>query len=658
MNYRSDIDGLRTIAVFLVILGHAGFTTVSGGFIGVDVFFVISGFLITSIIAPKIKDKTFSIGWFLSRRIKRLMPVLFFIIAASVLLFSFVMLPQDLVKFYRSIIWVILYGANFFFWREHGGYFDGNSSEVPLLHTWSLAVEEQYYLVWPIMLMVMFKFLGPKRTIALSLFICIVATIFSQWGTEVTIGAAYYLLPTRFFELLVGSCLALGWRYLPKPSSIIQNTLSLFGLALIIFGAFYLTEHHSFPGYNALYPVIGTALIIYANGGLVSRFLSTKPMVYSGNISYSLYLWHWPILAFIRYSSIELTLLVQLAVIALTYILSMFSYRFIEEPFRNIKLNQFTPIALKLYCLPAALIIAFVLFGINQKGFENRFSDELVIQEKALNSFASDSRKNCHSALRDSERLPQKNCTIGQNKPNEIKVFVIGDSHANHIVPFIDVLTKDATLTGQDYTLDRCLPFINLGWGSNLYKANVCKNRNELAFNHVRDNQFDYVVLAASWPEIATRRIFTERRVTDDGKKLSLLTAQFEKTLDWIKSSGAIPVIVEDIPTLGGLSPKCTIKKELFNQALNCETSRNKNELIGELIQKIQISNPDVVIIKPQELICKNNVCQMAIGGIPLYRDEDHLNEVGAAKLGENYIKQFGNPLVAKNIKPILSSDN
>lgn len=657
MNYRSDIDGLRTIAVLLVILNHAGFTAISGGFIGVDVFFVISGFLITSIIAPKIKDKTFSIGWFLSRRIKRLMPVLFFIIIASILLFSFVMLPQDLVKFYRSIVWVILYGANFFFWREHGGYFDGNSSEVPLLHTWSLAVEEQYYLVWPIMLMVMFKFLGSKRTIALSLFICIAATIFSQWGTEVTIGAAYYLLPTRFFELLVGSCLALGWRYLPKPSVIVQNTLSLSGLALIIFGAFYLTEHHSFPGYNALYPVIGTAFIIYASGGLVGRFLSTKPMIYSGNISYSLYLWHWPILAFIRYTSIELTLSAQVAVIVLTYLLSMFSYRFIEEPFRNIKLNQFTPIALKLYCLPAALIIGFALLGINQKGFESRFSNDLVIQEKAVNSFASDSRKNCHSALRNSERLPQKDCTFGKTAPIQTKIFVIGDSHANHIVPFINVLTKNANLTGQDYTLDRCLPFVNLGWGSNLYKANACKYRNTLALDHVRDNQFDYVVLAASWPEIATRRIFTDHKVIDDIEKLTLLTNQFEETLKLIKSSGAIPIIIEDIPTLGGLSPKCTIKKELFNPTLQCKTSRNKNKLIGELIKKVQINNPDIVIIKPQALICKKNVCEMAIDGIPLYRDEDHLNEVGAAKLGESYIKQFGNPFMVKSTQSILNGN-
>ena len=153
MNYRRDIDGLRTIAVFLVILNHAGFSFFSGGFVGVDVFFVISGFLITTIIYSALQQDKFSMAWFLGRRIKRLMPVLLFILLITTIVYSFIMLPQDLMKYYRSIIWVVLYVGNFFFWREHGGYFDGGSAEVPLLHTWSLAVEEQYYFIWPLMLM-------------------------------------------------------------------------------------------------------------------------------------------------------------------------------------------------------------------------------------------------------------------------------------------------------------------------------------------------------------------------------------------------------------------------------------------------------------------------------------------------------------------------
>jgi len=658
LNYRSDIDGLRTIAVFLVILNHVGFTFITGGFVGVDVFFVISGFLITSIIYPKLKDKTFNFAWFLSRRVKRLMPVLFFIVFCTIILFSFVMLPSDLVKFYRSVIWVILYAGNFFFWREYGGYFDGGSQEAPLLHTWSLAVEEQYYFIWPIMLAIMVRYIGAKLTIWLTIAMCIIATIFSQWGTEVTIGAAYYLLPTRFFELLVGSCLALSWQYLAKPSAIFQHLLSIIGLLMIVLSSLILTEHHSFPGYNALYPVIGTALIIYARSGVINKFLTTKLMTYTGNISYSLYLWHWPLIALVSYTSTELTLTIQLAIILITYLLSMLSYRYIEEPFRHMKLPSFKQVALKLYCLPAALLIFTVSVGVYNNGFVDRFSPEIVHQETAVNSFASESRQQCHSALRNSNVLPDPQCTFGDSQATESpKLFILGDSHANHIVPFLEALAIDAQLTGQDYTLDRCLPLFDLGWGSNLYKANKCKDRNTLASEHIKNNSFDYVVLAASWPEIATRRIFTDQRIESNDEKRKLLTEQFDYTLGLIVNSGATPIIIEDIPTLGGLSPKCTIKKSIYNDSLNCQTNKNSNHLISNLVQNIRSKYPQLIVLRPQDIICTGKICKMDVDNTPIYRDEDHLNEVGAKLLGEKYILSIGNPLKkiqkAKQLNPV-----
>jgi len=659
LNYRRDIDGLRTIAVFLVILNHAGFSFFSGGFVGVDVFFVISGFLITTIIYSALQQNKFSMAWFLGRRIKRLMPVLLFILLITTIVYSFIMLPQDLMKYYRSIIWVVLYVGNFFFWREHGGYFDGGSAEVPLLHTWSLAVEEQYYFIWPLMLMLAYKYLGSKGTIIFSIVGCIAATIFSQWGTEVTIGAAYYLLPTRFFELLVGSCLALGWGYLPKPNQFFSHLLSLLGLTLIIGSALLLNEHSAFPGYNALYPVIGTALIIYSSNGIINKLLSYRPMVYTGNISYSLYLWHWPILVLFSYTAVELTLFNQIFAISLTYILSVLSYKYIEQPCRQLKAFRFKAIALHYYAAPSAVLIIIALVGINFGGYQQRFSKEVIQMELALNSHTSDSRYLCHSSYNQSETLPNNACIFGVDvsEKSNTDIFIFGDSHANHLVPFIQTLAQNANYSVQDYTLDRCLPIFDLKWGSNLHKAGLCKNRNELALKHIQSNSFNYVVLAASWPDVATRRIFTDERVENEQLKIQLFNDQFKYTLQNIIAAGAVPIVMTDTPTLNGKSPKCTIKKNIFNDKLNCDIQRRENLLITQTLTALKEKFSELIIIEPHKMMCIDNSCKMEINGTPLFRDDDHLNEQGSALLGTLFLKQSGSPFHSDNIENFNSGE-
>ena len=646
MNYRSDIDGLRTIAVFVVILNHAGFSFFSGGFVGVDVFFVISGFLITSIIYPSIVEGNFSLTRFFSRRIKRLMPVLFCVIAITAIVFSLIMLPQDLMQFYRSIIWVLMYAGNFFMWLNHGGYFDGNSQEAPLLHTWSLAVEEQYYFVWPIMLIVAVRFFGAKVTAWLSVILFIALTVFSQWGVDVTVGAAYYLLPTRFFELLIGSCLAIFWVKLPELGRTSQHGLSIIGLCMVMISSIMLTEHSSFPGYNALYPIIGTALIIYSQKGIVNKFLSTKAMVYSGNISYSLYLWHWPIFTLMRYMSIELTLTVQVFCIALTYALSMLSYHYIEQPFRHLKLNDFKSITLKLYVLPASVLIIVSCLGIYFKGYEGRLPENVVAMEKSLNTHSSKSRQSCHSAFRDNNKLPAEDCILGTKMAtNEGSgVFIFGDSHANHLVPFMEILIDDVDGWGQDYTLDRCLPIAGLNWGGDLYKSKRCKSRNDKAIEHIKNNNFKYVVLAASWPGIETRRIFDDsKRILDAKEKEQLFQNSLIATLQLVVKSGATPILVDDTPTLAGKSPKCTIKKIVFDSEINCDVFIEENPFIVKAFQQAQAVIPESIIIKPSELFCHEGVCQMQVNGTPLFRDNDHLNIDGAKELAKRHLEIHGN---------------
>ena len=645
MQYRKDIDGLRTIAVALVILNHAGFTFFSGGFIGVDVFFVLSGFLITTIIYPKIQDKTFEFGWFLSRRIRRLMPVLFVVMGVSALVFTFTLLPSDLVLFYKSLISISLYLGNFFFWIEHGGYFAGTTQEVPLLHTWSLAVEEQYYFIWPLALTFLLKIFNTKTTVIVSILGLIFSIWFSQWATEVTVGAAYYLLPTRFFELLAGSCLAMVWHKCQINNSVTHHLLSITGLALILFSAFTLNEHSSFPGYNALYPVIGTVFLIISSKGIVNSFLSIKPIVYLGAISYSLYLWHWPILVFARYTAIDMTLSTQLISIILTFILSVFSYHFVEQKFRFSASHSFKAAFIKMYVIPTCFFIIIATIGISMNGFPERFSKEITHQEAALHTFANESRKGCHSSLRERAILPSDACAFATPlEESNGNFFIFGDSHANHLVPFFEALAIEESTTGIDYTFDRCLPIFNLDWGSNPYKANECKKRNNQARDYIQSNRFDYVVLAASWPGITTKRIFDQVRITSPDKVKELFSRKLIETLEIITKTGATPIIAYDTPTLKGKSPNCTIKKALYNSSLVCSITPNDNDLLREVVGSIKNRFPLLIEIDVQKIMCQKSTCSMELNGVPLFRDEDHLNEIGAKAIAKEYSQKLHNP--------------
>ncbi|KZZ55230.1 acyltransferase family protein, partial [Oleiphilus sp. HI0123] len=651
MNYRSDIDGLRSIAVFLVIINHVGFSFFPGGFIGVDVFFVLSGFLITTIIAEKLKLGRFEFGAFFVRRIKRLLPASFFVIIVSALFFTWIMLPQDLVRFYQSIIWIVFYLGNFFFWKHHGGYFGGDAQEAPLLHTWSLAVEEQYYFIWPVIMAVSFKWFGIRKSIYFFLLMFIALAVISQWGTEITFGAAYYLLPTRFFELMAGSLLALVWPRLPKLGYSKSSVVSVLGLVLIFGSSSILTEHSQFPGYNALYPVLGTVLLIYSQGGLINKLLSMRGFVFTGKISYSMYLWHWPIIVFLRYMSVELTLIVQLLIIVLTYLVSVLTWRFIEQPFRESGDTEFRSVVLKMFLLPAVIISILVTIGIWNKGFPSRFEPAVLKMESALNSHPDIARAGCHSPLRYSSRLPQANCVEGDDDLKSLdlesaEVIIIGDSHANHFVPFMQKIAFDADKSILDYTLDQCIPVFDILWGQNSYKANKCHERNRIAREYIESSNLEFVVLAASWPGESTTKLFDPDRVVDVERKRNILMDRLDSMISFLEKKEIKVIILEDTPDLGGETPKCPIKKVVFDSELDCQVIRPVNVFISDIFENLQKKYPRIQVIKTRELFCKELICEMSLNGVPLYRDDDHLNLEGANQLGESYLELNSNPLL------------
>ncbi|MET0239887.1 MAG: acyltransferase family protein [Sphingobium sp.] len=336
--YRTDIDGLRSLAILPVVLFHAGFSAFPGGFVGVDVFFVISGFLITSSLMDDIDAGKYSIASFYERRIRRIFPAFIAVIAAVALLGFSLQLPDDLKDLGTSIWAACLFVSNISFWMGSGDYFGTKSEFQPLLHTWSLSVEEQFYIFFPIFLFVAVK-LGRRYVMPLlivSVFLLSLGA--SIVATQMSPVANFYLLPTRAWELLAGSLLAIG--IIPVPGRKVQAEVeALAGLALIILPVFLYNSRTAFPGLTAIPPVLGAALVIHAGMAnhqtFVANLLSRPVPRFFGLISYSLYLWHWPVIVFSRYYLLELGLVQSFAIVAGSTLLATLSWRYVERPFRK-----------------------------------------------------------------------------------------------------------------------------------------------------------------------------------------------------------------------------------------------------------------------------------------------------------------------------------
>ncbi|MEZ5536017.1 MAG: acyltransferase [Thiolinea sp.] len=336
MQYRKEIDGLRAFAVIPVILYHAGISGFSGGFVGVDIFFVISGYLITSIIIGELETGKFTIAGFYERRARRILPALFFVMLAALPFAWWLLLPHELTGFGRSMLAVTVFASNILFWQE-SDYFATDSELIPLLHTWSLAVEEQYYVIFPVLLMLCWKF-GLRRVTVIIASIAIISLGLAEWGWRHDASANFYLLPSRAWELMAGAGCALYLGHNARPGGAPAQWLSLTGLVLLILSVFWLDDSVPFPSLYAIPPVLGTALVIlFAHPGTwAGKLLSLPVFVGIGLISYSAYLWHQPMFAFARlYYADEPALFIILGLATLAFVLAAFSWRFIEPPFRQ-----------------------------------------------------------------------------------------------------------------------------------------------------------------------------------------------------------------------------------------------------------------------------------------------------------------------------------
>jgi peptidoglycan/LPS O-acetylase OafA/YrhL len=334
--YRKEIDGLRALAVVPVILFHAGFEWIGGGYIGVDIFFVISGYLITSILLKEQQHDNFSIVNFYERRARRILPALFVVLLVCLPFAWFWLLPHELKEFGKSIIAVVTFVSNILFWLETD-YFTADTELIPLLHTWSLAVEEQFYIIFPLFL-AFFTYKSKRLMITIVAVIALISLGLTEWGWRYFAEGNFYLIPFRAWELMIGALTAFYLFYKPQPQGVICHIGSVIGLVLIFASIFFLDKNIPFPSVYALAPTLGTAFIILFahHHTLVNKLLSLKLFVMIGLVSYSAYLWHQPLFVFARAYYMEMpssSIMAMLSVVSI--VLGYISWRYIEAPFRD-----------------------------------------------------------------------------------------------------------------------------------------------------------------------------------------------------------------------------------------------------------------------------------------------------------------------------------
>jgi len=651
MQYRRDIDGLRAIAILPVVLYHVGFNYFSGGFVGVDVFFVISGYLITSLIAKETDSGSFSLKDFYERRARRILPALFSVAFFASILAFFFLLPFDHNDFSQSLMATIGFASNFHFLGDTG-YFDGPAEFKPLLHTWSLALEEQFYIFFPLLFVfISRRLMFWRNKIILALFVSSLAI--SVWGVEYAPKATFYLLHTRAWELLLGSMLALNIVRDIQNSSL-KNVLSFAGLGLIFFSVLMFDTHTAFPGASAFLPCFGAFLVIWSNKNgttLCGKLLSLSPVVFIGLISYSLYLWHWVVIVFAKQildrplglQEMSLSIIISLA-------LSVFSWWYIERPVR--KKMVFVTRKKLTYALGGAFVFLFGLglSGDITNGFPKRISEEARAYMDGAKDFNPDYEKCDH--ISPENILARKLCPLGAKDVQNPDFIMWGDSHADAIMPGIKKMAEKYKLKGWFASYNTCAPLLGITRPL-AAKSERCKEFNDAIFQVIKEKKIKHVLIAARWAGYA---IGTQADGLDpdavmlisfdrDNKAVTLEESKqtfsegLKRTVQYFKESGVNLWIVEQAPIYKKIIPRALARASLsgrdpseIQQDYSVYTQRNsymQQAFDGAVKQGAHL-------VKLTDKLCTDKTtCLVSDQGRSLYRDDDHLSAFGAVWISD-----------------------
>lgn len=656
LHYRPDIDGLRAVAILLVIIFHAIPEALPAGFIGVDIFFVISGYLITGILLKELAAGHFSYLHFYARRFRRIIPALITVLA-SVLLLGWILLYSDeYANVARNIIAGAAFTTNLILLRQ-AGYFDWAAALNPLLHLWSLGIEEQFYLLWPPILLFIFR--RSRRVATYTLLLLVISFGLNACFISGNETKVFYLLPTRFWELLVGCLLAITETSGANTNKRLCNTKSIVGAAILAVAIYFINKEESYPGWWALMPTVAAFLIISAGPrALLNRTLfASKPMVLIGLISYPLYLWHWPLLSLARIVEGKLSTTVALGILGLSFILAFLTWQFIELPAQlKLFLHHHKTQRDKYYVVIAIasifVISSFGLLVVYKDGFPGRYPESEHAREKLEQQALHNIPK--EADCRKTYGLQKSDCFTSGPNPS---IAFIGDSHAWHL------------FTGMKYAADKRkqgVIYLGMGGCPPLRGINTVEygrdndgKCTEVFSDYIRffSSPFDTVktvVLASRGPSY-----ISGQDIGDGRHRWGLVSSQSEdkgasqqalylngtsRMIDFLEAQGKRVIFFIDNPELGFRPATCMMQRPvqlLHREQQSCSMPVSvvyaRQAEYRQIIAKLKSLHPKLEVFDSTSYWCNQQTCFISRDGNLLYLDSDHLNFQGSKFIAEKF---------------------
>lgn len=658
MKYRPEIDGLRALAVLAVLFFHAEFKLFAGGFLGVDIFFVISGYLITTIMIADLESSTFTLRSFYERRIRRIVPALLAVCLVSTLFAWRLMFAPQLKQFATNLLGVITGLSNLFFWQQTG-YFAPNNNLNPLIHTWSLSVEEQFYLIFPLLIRLTWK-MGKTKVMQIIICLSIVSFLLAQIGSSHFPSANFYLLPTRAWELLVGCLAALIMsmddfhKRLSNLPSLAKNFISIAGFLSVLIPIFYFTQSFPTPSWLTLFPILGAAIVIIFSEfqPWLKKVLSYKTLVGIGLMSYSLYLWHQPLFVLLRLTSIsEPKIGPIIFILFVSFILAWLSWYFIERPFRNISIvKSKTVFTLSFICVLS--LLSFSIFTQRREGFPKRFPD----LARLLPSSPPLETSSCFNAPTKQNTNDPTPCVLGA-KAKSPTIAIIGDSHVNRISEALAENLKQRDLSSQVFSYSYCAPLISFGRHDSSGQIS-CKNEINSAFEKVfASPKVRTVILFAEWayytegsrwgdPNVATYSADSSHTKHSENKKSFEIALR--RTIAKLKHEKKNIVFIKSTPEYEVNVPEALSKLTIMRKPLVLPEEKlitrakyeSRNSNVEDVIAKVDVEKW-AQVIAPFELLCRKGICEyVSDEKYSLYEDSNHLSYHGAIKVVQHMFEK------------------